>query len=72
MRHALEGALRGFDKHLLRTSFHGGFTIMGALQNGHYVPEMEQAGCSAASRDAGRLTNRPVRDDGLQQSLALQ
>ena len=49
MRHALEGALRGFDKHLLRTSFHGGFTIMGALQNGHYVAEMEQAACSVAS-----------------------
>ena len=67
----MEGALRGFDKHLLRTSFHGGFTIMGALQNGHYVPEMEQAACSVASGRRRRLMSRSVRDDGLQQSLAL-
>ena len=53
MRHTLEAALKGFDKHLLRTSFHGGFTMMGALQGGRFVPEMEQYACSVASGREG-------------------
>lgn len=49
MKRAFDAFLKGVDKWLLRTSFHGGYTYVGSIVGNQFYPEMEQQSCSLAS-----------------------